>query len=488
MDDPTTHDAVNPDLADLEPSPEVMAALGRQTLDKVLAHVAGVETMPVRGDMDATALCRELEAQGPPEHARPLDALLETVVDQCVPRSFTTISPGYLAFVPGGGLYSAALADLVSNVTNRYSGVWAAAPAMIQLESNVLRWLADWMGYPSEARGLLSTGGSLANLAAIVTAREERLGPDIRPGVIYTTTETHHCVAKAARLAGVQPDRVRALKPDGRFRMDVDVLQAAIADDRRAGLRPFLVVSSAGTTNTGAVDPLRAIGEVCKREGLWHHCDGAYGAFFHMVPELRALLPGLDETDSLTLDPHKGLFLPYGTGAVLVRDGEALRRAHAATADYLPPPADAFYDPSQYGPELSRDFRGLRLWLPFQLHGVARFREALAEKRELAVDCARRLAEIPGLVLDAEPELSLFPFHVEWPGSSVAEQSDASRELMERVTARGRVMVTGAEVGGRYLGRVCVLCFRTHARHIDMAVDDFAAATAELLAERGVGA
>ena len=167
-------------------------------------------------------------------------------------------------------------------------------------------------------------------------------------------------------------------------------------------------MSSAGTTNTGAVDPLNAIADLCAREGLWHHVDGAYGAFFYMCPELRDLMPGLSRADSLTLDPHKGLFLPYGTGALLVRDGAALRRAHEATASYLPnpPEGDDFYDPHQYGPELSRGFPGLRVWLCVKLYGAGRFRAALKEKRSLALEAAARVATVPGIVMVAPPQVS----------------------------------------------------------------------------------
>jgi aromatic-L-amino-acid decarboxylase len=231
------------------------------------------------------------------------------------------------------------------------------------------------------------------------------------------------------------------------------------------------------------VDPLDRIADLCEREGLWHHIDGAYGAFFHLCPDLQPLLAGLPRGDSLTLDPHKGMFLPYGTGALLVRDGNALRDVHSATAGYLPENQGEFYDPAQYGPELSRGFPGLRVWLSVKMFGAARYRAAIAEKRALAVWASKRVARIPGIVMDAWPQLSLFAFHLEGPAlTTQAARNDATRRLMERVTARGRVMLTGCTVDGRHLARVCVLSFRTHQDRMQACVEDIATESAAILA------
>jgi aromatic-L-amino-acid decarboxylase len=460
--------------ANLEFPPDDMRRMGAQVMQRVVDHLATIDEQPVRGDMDAAALCRAMREPAP-EHGTELEPLLDALFDEWIPRTFNTASPGYLAYIPGGGVFPGALADLIASGVNRYTGVWPTAPALVQLESNVLDWLRDWMQFPASARGLFTTGGSMANFAAIVSARERKLGADLRRGTMYLSTQTHHSVGKSARLAGILPDRVRAIPVDDAFRMRVDLLEAAIAQDRAADLLPFLVVSSAGTTNTGAVDPLPAIGALCRQEGLWHHVDGAYGASFHLCPELRPLLAGLPEADSLTLDPHKGLFIPYGTGAVLVRDGEALRAAHAETASYMPDnQEEEFYDPHQYGPDLSRGFQGLRVWLAFKLFGAARYRAALAEKRALALDAARRIAALPHVVMDAPPQLSLFAFHLEWPGSTRDEQDAATRELLERVTRRGKVFITGCHAGGRFLARVCVLSFRTRQAQIDACVEHVA--------------
>jgi len=469
------------DAASLELTADQMQQMGQETLAHIVAHVASLGVQPSRGNVDAADLCLALREPAP-EHGSDLASLLDPLFNEWIPRSFTTPGPGYLAYIPGGGLYPAALADFISAATNRYTGVWLAAPALVQLESNVLDWFRTWMGFPETARGLLTTGGSMAGFNAILCARERDLGDDIRPGVLYTSTHAHHSIEKAARLAGIRPDRVRLIPVDAAFRMRVDALERAIRDDRARGLRPFLVASSAGTTNTGAVDPLDAIADLCASEGVWHHVDGAYGAFFHMCEELRPLLSGLSRADSLTLDPHKGLFMPYGIGALLVRDGAWLRSAHAVSAGYLPgsPDPDLFYDPSQYGPELSRGFPGLRVWLCLKLYGAERFRAALVEKRALAIQAAGRISSLPGVVMVAPPELSLFAFYLTWPGASIEDENTATKALLERVTARGRVMITGCSVDGRYLARVCVLSFRSRQAQIDACVEDIAAEAAVL--------
>ncbi len=461
-----------------------MRAMAAEVTKRCIDHIVSLDRQPVCGDVDAAELCRALR-ESAPEEGVALGPLLDNLFHDWIPRSFTAPSPGYLAYIPGGGLYPAALADFITNTTNRYTGVWQAAPALVQLEANALDWLRDWMGFPPEARGLFTTGGSMATFNAIICARERHLGADIRGGVLYTSDQAHHSVLKSAKLAGVMPDRVRAIESDDRFRMRVDLLNEAIAADRRASLTPFAIVSSAGTTNTGAVDPLEAIADVCAAEGIWHHIDGAYGAFFYLCDDLHETLRGLPRADSLTLDPHKGMFLPYGTGALLVRDGAALRAAHEATADYLPamPHPEDFYDPSQHGPELSRGFPGLRVWLSVKLLGAAAFRSAIAEKRALTLEAARRVAALPGIVIDAPPELSLFAFHLTWPGATRADEDAATRALMDGTTARGRVMVTGCTAHGRFLGRVCVLSFRTHQPQIDALVDDLAASIQTIVPE-----
>ena len=463
-------------VPNLEFSADEMRRMADAVAARSIEHVASLGAQPVLGDVNAREFCRALR-EPVPEAGCALEPLLDQLFDDCIPRSFNSAAPGYLGFIPGGGVFPAALADFITNTSNRATAIWQTAPALVQLEANALDWLREWMDFPADARGLFTSGGSMATFNAIVCARERHLGAEIRRGVLYTSDQAHHSVLKSAKLAGVMPDRVRAIESDDRYRLRVDRLREQIAADRRAGLTPFAVVSSAGTTNTGAVDPLDAIADLCAAETMWHHVDGAYGAFFYLLEDLRGTLRGLPRADSLTLDPHKGMFLPYGTGALLVRDGAALRAAHEATADYLPamPHPHDFYDPSQHGPELSRGFPGLRVWLSVKLFGTAAFRAALVEKRALTLDAAARVAALPGIVIDVDPELSLFAFHLTWPGASRADEDAATRALMQQTTARRRVMVTGCFAHGRYLGRVCVLSFRTHQAQIDALVEDMTA-------------
>lgn len=471
----------------LEPDAAEMRRLVEGALARLIPYVESLPRQPIC-DVEGAAEAAAALVAPMPETGRPLAETLGLLFDRVVPKSFNTAGPGYLAFIPGGGIFHTAVADLLADGINRYSGVWQAAPALVQLETNVLRWLCSVVGYGAASRGFLTTGGSLANFSALVVARREKLPENFLRGTVYTSDQVHHSLQKAAMLAGLPPENVRALPVDERFRLDPERVAAAIAEDRARGLQPFLLVASAGTVNTGAVDPLPELADLAAREGLWYHVDGAYGGFFVLTARGRAALAGIERADSITLDPHKGLFLPYGTGCLLVRDGEALRRAHALHAAYLPPrppehpgaQGEGWWDFSELSPELSRPFRGLRVWLPLQLCGIAPFRDALDEKLDLALYAAEEVAKIPHMRLLAPPELSLFAFRLEPPGTGRAERDRLNRELLAKVAARQRVFLTGTDVADGFVGRICVLSFRTHRDRMEMGIEDLRAAAAEL--------
>jgi len=452
-------------------------------VDRIVAHIESLPSQPSADVEGGAELARSL-SEPLPETPTPYVELLDLLFERAVPKSFNTAGPGYLAYIPGGGLFHTALADLIADAVNRYVGVWAAAPALAQLEANVGRWFCDIVGYPAGALGLLTSGGSLANFMAVVTARRERLPEDFLRGVLYASDQVHHSVQKAAMLAGFPPQNVHAVASDARFRLNLEALRSAIAADRAAGQTPFLVVGNAGTTNTGAVDDLAALAALAGAEGLWLHVDAAYGGFFLLTERGRRIMRGIERADSVTLDPHKGLFLPYGTGALVVRDGGALRRAHGMHADYLPalPEESDLIDFSEVSPELSRPFRGLRVWLPLRMLGLAPFRRALDEKLELAAWAADELRKTSGIEVVAEPELSLLAFRLRRTGLDEPGLDALNRRLLERVNARRRVYLTGTVAHGRFLCRICVLSFRTHLDRMRAAVEDIRAAVADVTA------
>ncbi|HEX4962419.1 MAG TPA: aminotransferase class I/II-fold pyridoxal phosphate-dependent enzyme [Thermoanaerobaculia bacterium] len=477
--DVTTDGQVHP----LELDTAGMRALVEAALARIVDHVASLPNQKVCDTTGGAAVARSL-AEPLPEDGMPVPELLDLLFHRAVPPSYNTASPGYLAFVPGGGLFHAAVADLIADSVNRYTSIYTAAPALARLEQNVIDWFCQIAGYPKEARGTLTSGGSLANFAALFTARRERLPEDFLSGVIYASEQVHHSVAKGALLAGFPERCIRSIAADDRFRLRPEALAAAIAEDRAAGLTPFLVVASAGTTNTGAIDPLEELADLAAREKLWLHVDAAYGGFFLLTEEGRRAMRGIERADSIVLDPHKGLFLPYGTGAVLVRDGQALRRAHALTADYMPhlQSDPDLVDFCSYSPELSRPFRGLRVWLPFKMHGAGAFREQLEEKLALARLAADRIRGMEGMEVLAEPQLSLLAFRLVPPGVTDPEELNRLNvRLMGLVNARQRVFLTATKLGNRFALRICVLSFRTHRDRMEEGLEDLEAARREVL-------
>jgi len=460
----------------LEPTAEEMREMLEQVTERIVDHIDSLPRQPASYDSDGRLVAKEF-VEPIPSSGSNFGALLDRLFDDAAPHSYNTAGPGYLAYIPGGGIFPSAIADLIANAINRYVGVWVAAPALVQLELNVIRWFCEIVGYGSGSGGVLTSGGSLSNLTAIVTARRERLGDDLGNGVIYTSDQTHHSVRKSAVVAGFPESAVRQIGTDEFQQICIDQLSAEIRSDHAAGRRPFLIVGSAGTTNTGAIDDLDGLATLAQKEELWFHIDAAYGGFFALTEHGRSAMVGLEKADSITLDPHKGLFLPYGTGALLVRDEGALRRAHTTFADYMPVMQHDpdFVDFCELSAELSRDFRGLRIWLPIKLFGLEAFREALDEKLELANWITDQLRNIPEVEIVTEPRLSLVSFRMRDDRDGEATQS-----LMRSINARKNVYLTGTMVDGRFAIRICVLSFRTHHDRMQVCANDIRDAVAEI--------
>jgi aromatic-L-amino-acid decarboxylase len=467
-------------------SGDAFRALVVQATERIVAHLATLPTCPAVGPVPGAQVMQRLR-EPLPEAPAAFGELLDQVFDDLLPAGIETAGPGYLAYMPSGGLLHAAVADLIAAAVNRYVGVWASSPGLAELEATVVRWFADLMGFPPAARGYLASGGSMANFSAVLCARGARLAGDVHGAAAYASDLVHHSMTKALAMAGFAPQALVTLaSPDSR--LSPQALRERIRADRRAGRRPFLVVANAGATLTGTVDDLAALADVARDEGVWLHVDAAYGGFFQLTQRGRALLAGVDRADSVTLDPHKTLFLPYGTGALLVRDGAALHEAHRSHGERYSPRQDdgGRIDFCEHSPELSRELRGLRVWLPLRMHGAGPFRDALDEKLDLAQWAAAQLAALPEVELVGATALSVVVFRWNKPGLEAAALDALNRRWLEAINARRRVLLMGVVLRGRFVLRLCVLSLRTHRQTMEFAMEDIRAAMAQLLAPPAV--
>jgi aromatic-L-amino-acid decarboxylase len=407
------------------------------------------------------------------ERGIPIDEVIELVERDVVRPGGNPASGGHLAYIPGGGIYHSALADYLASVSNKYAGIFFTGPGPVRMENMLIRWVADLVGYPATAGGNIASGGSIANLTAITTARDAHglKGADFASTVVYLTTQAHHCIEKALRIAGLGEVQVRYVPIDDRSRMRPDALEQAIAADRGQGLRPWLIIAAAGATDTGAVDPLDAIAAIAGRERCWFHVDAAYGGFFLLTGHGRNVLKGIERSDSVVLDPHKSLFLPWGSGMVVVRDVERLAAAHAWSGNYM---QDALREPGEISPadvspEMSKPFRALRMWLPLILLGTEPFRAALEEKLLLARYFHEEIQAL-GFEVGPEPDLSVVTYRWVPPGATLEETNRINEEIVDAVRRDGRIFLSSTLLDGRFVLRMAALSFRTHRRTIDLTL------------------
>ncbi|MBI3818056.1 MAG: aminotransferase class V-fold PLP-dependent enzyme [Planctomycetes bacterium] len=399
---------------------------------------------------------------------RPIADVLRAIGAYIDGPGLNPASGGHLGYIPGGGIYISALGDYLADITNRFAGIFYAGPGAVRIENQLIRWMADLLGMPAEAAGNLTSGGSLANLIGIVTARDAKnvRARDVESSAIYCTSQAHHSVDKAIRIAGLRECKIRNIELDDRYRMRADALERAIAEDKENGVLPFVIIASAGTTDVGAVDPLEAISRIARRHDCWFHVDAAYGGFFILTKEGKTKLRGIELADSVAIDPHKGLFLPYGLGVAIVRDRKHLHAAHYYLANYMQDARGATGEasPAELSPELTKHFRGMRLWLPLQLLGVAPFRACLEEKLLLAKYFYRRIREI-GFETRVEPELSVVTYRY------IPKNGDANefnQRLIREIVKDGRVFISSTMLDGKFTLRFACLAFRTHLETVDL--------------------
>lgn len=377
-------------------------------------------------------------------------------------------SGGHFGYIPGGGIYTAALGDYMAAITNRYAGVFYASPGAVRVENALINWVGKLIGYKDNFGGNLTSGGSLANLIAISTARTAKnlKAKDVENSVIYVCQQAHHSILKALKITGLEECIIRIIDLDDHYRMQTKMLEDQLGKDLQAGLRPFLLIGNAGSTDVGAVDPLFEMATIAKKHGIWFHVDAAYGGFFLLNEQERQKMSGIELADSVIMDPHKGLFIPYGLGMVIVKNVHHLFEANNYEANYMQDTKTHAqeYSPAQLSPELSKHFRGLRMWLPLKLHGVAPFAAALEEKLLLTKYFYEKVKDL-GFETGPYPDLSIVLF---WYVPRDGEANMFNKKLMEEIQKDGRIFISSTMLKGKFLLRFVALSFRTHQEHVDL--------------------
>jgi aromatic-L-amino-acid decarboxylase len=443
--------------------PVTMRELGYRTVDMLVDWLHDEEAPPLR-----RASPDEMRARlsGPPSDAGvPFAELLATLAGDVLPFASRVHHPGFFAFIPGSGTWPSALGDLVASAANVYAGSWMESAGPSQIELEVLRWFGEWLGLPESAGGLLVSGGSAANATALACARENLAGAMAPDLVAYLPDQAHSSLARAARILGFGPAQVRVLPVDDDHRLRPRALAGAMEADAAARLRPLFVSVSAGSTNTGAVDPLPELAAIAREHGAWFHVDAAYGGFAALTERGRAQLDGIELADSITLDPHKWLYQPYECGCLLVRDATALESAFAITPDYLRDAAAAAGEVnfSDRGLQLTRTSRALKIWLSIQYFGLDAFRAAIDRSLDLAELARHRIDDSPVLELAAAPSLGIVCFRRRFD-----EDEDARNAgLVAALERSGLGLVSSTRVRGRYAIRLCPLNHTTGAEDVE---------------------
>jgi aromatic-L-amino-acid/L-tryptophan decarboxylase len=449
-----------------------MRRLGYRTVDMLVDRLTGPVGPVVRASSPEDL--RERLAVPAPEQPVGFDEILEGLERDVLPYVARIGHPGYLAFIPGEGTWPGALGDLISSALNIDTCWWLGASGPSALELAVIDWFRQWVGYPEGSAGVLVSGGSAANLTAIACARERRLGPMDERAVVYMSDQAHSSLARAARALGFRPDQVRVIPTDRAARMRPDSLEGAVAYDTASGRRPLVVIANAGATATGAIDPFHELAEICRREGIWLHVDGAYGAFAAITTRGKEALEGIELADSITLDPHKWLYQPVEVGALLVRDGDSLRRGFEIAPDFLQDvvAADEEVNFSDRGLQLTRACRALKLWISIRYFGLHAFRAAVDRCLDLALHAQARIEVSSELELMSPASLGVVTFRRRPAGiddETSLERVNAS--LAERIEEAGDVFLSTARVRGSHVLRLCILNHSTTQAEVDRALD-----------------
>lgn len=446
----------------LELTADEMRALGRSVVELLVDHFSNIHDEPV-GRKASRQELESLFGSDLPEQPGDPAQILSAVKDGLLPNSLHIDHPRFFAFVPSPNNFVSVMADALIAGFNTFAGTYFAGSGPAHIELTVIDWLRQICGLPDSAGGLLVSGGSMANLTGLAVARDARLGGDAQEGVAYLSDQCHSSVARALRVLGQPKQRIRTIASDRDFRLSMSELAAKVAEDKAAGLRPFCVVANAGTTNTGAVDPLTDLASFCAAQGLWLHVDGAYGAPAVLTEKARPLLAGMELADSLSLDPHKWLFQSIEAGCILVRDRSLLLRTFQVMPEYLRDTHGGSEEVNfgNYGVQLTRSFRALKLWLSLKTFGLAAFREAIARGIELAEIAERELRTTEGWEIVTPAQLAVVTFRFNPPNLDTAAVDALQGRMVEAMLADGYALATSTVLEGRPALRFCTINPRT---------------------------
>jgi aromatic-L-amino-acid/L-tryptophan decarboxylase len=439
-------------------TPEQMKSLGYRTVDIIVDHLTSLKQKPVSGGTTRAELDRVFKQPLPTTGMDPHE-VLGFVEEKILTGVMHLDHPRFFAFVPGPGGFVGAMADALASGFNVFASTWLEGPAAAEIELVTIDWLRQIFGMPQEAGGLFVSGGSAANLTALAVARHRLLGDDFGDGVVYFSDQTHSSVVRALRVLGFAPGQIRTIPADERFRIDPVRLSAEIARDRKDRKRPFCVVANAGTTNTGAVDPLRELSAITRNEGMWLHVDGAYGAAAILSEGGKAVLDGLSACDSLAVDPHKWLFCPFEIGCVLVRDGAFLKDTFHIMPEYLRDTEiiDQPFNFCDYGIQLTRGFRALKLWMTLKVFGLDAVRDAVSAGIENARIAGRIITESSNWEIVTPAQLGVITFRAVAKGRAPAEIDLLHRSIVKRLIGDGFAFLSSTVLNGRTVLRMCTI-------------------------------
>ena len=449
-------EACNEGCGDLRMAPDLMLDLARKAAELLVARI---ENLPGEGAWDGE-FRRELDdrlMEAPPEEGRSAVEVMEQAAREILPFAIRLDHPRCFGFIPSSPTWPGVLADFIAAGYNNNACTWLASSGPTQLELVVIDWLRRWIGYPDSAGGLLTSGGSAASLDAFVAAREAAGHPE--RATVYMSDQSHSAHIRAARIIGVRPECIRMVPSDGRFRLDMDALTQAVTDDRAAGFNPIAVCANAGTSNTGAIDPLEAMADYCETEGVWLHVDAAYGGFAVVTEQGKRLLRGIARADSIGLDAHKWFFQPYEAGGLLVKDADTLERAFAVRPDILQDTVWGANHPniSNRGLQLSRSVRALKIWMSVQTFGMAAFRRAVARGMELAARAGEYIQQSRTLELLTPVSLGIVCFRINPDNTDEDSLEEINRKVLARVFWEDPAFISSTLLHGTFALRVCIV-------------------------------